>query len=254
MDSNFSIASGRVSMFHPSGARVELPIPQDPTAAFNYIQDCLNAGFLPSAPDIAGLDRLDVAYVVRCQFGNGKTRLYFYKSYGEMGSDMTVYMDSATDIANFERASGLKLDDMPIYEGDAAPQRTGSQFPKYAIPTNFTVSREKEAPSQKYKTGRWVLKGYVGFANSAPQTEQPQKPANGKPPAVSGGGAKAFPNVAAKEAFVKHWDATDGLNEEQLKMILGVKLFNEYTGTLAEANAAVENRNRAAFGAKAKAS
>lgn len=88
----------------------------------------------------------------------------------------------------------------------------------------------------------------------SPTQRQPNKPTNGKPPAVSGGGAKAFPNVAAKEAFVKHWDATDGLNEEQLKMILGVKFFNEYTGTLAEANAAVENRNRAAFGAKAKAS
>ena len=78
--------------------------------------------------------------------------------------------------------------------------------------------------------------------------KQSQARGNGKAPAVAGGGAKAFPNLEAKEAFVAHWNATDNLSEEQLKMILGVKLFNEYTGTLEQANAMVTGRNRAAFG------
>jgi hypothetical protein len=177
---------------------------------------------------------------VRCQFthgGNLKTRLYFYKSFGEMGSDMTVYMDSATDIANFERASGLKLDAMPIYEGDAAPQRTGGQFPKYAVPTNFTVSREKEAPSQKYKTGRWLMKGYVGFANTAPQEQPAQQKVTTLPPTTDG--KKAFPTQAAAIKWSLSW-ADRNVSSEFLLNALRVNKLSEFTGTIEQATTIVE--------------
>ncbi len=63
----------------------------------------------------------------------------------------------------------------------------------------------------------------------------PQRPTNGN-------GAKAFPTKEAADSFVAHWNATDGLRADELKLILGVKLFSEYTGTLAQANAVVNER------------
>lgn len=67
------------------------------------------------------------------------------------------------------------------------------------------------------------------------QAQKPTSNGNGKP------ATKAFPDVAAKEKFVAHWNATDNLTEAQLKIALNVEGFSQYTGTLAQAHKAVED-------------
>lgn len=157
---------GRTWLWHPTGAKVEVPLPSEPKAMFDMVNKYLAAGFTVEPPKTAmKVETLDVAFVVRFQKMNKHNQLqdnlYFYKEYGEKGSDMTVYLNNADDIAIFEQFSGLTVAEMPIYEGDVAPQRTGMQFPKFAVSTSFTITREKEAPSEKYSTGRWLLIDYV---------------------------------------------------------------------------------------------
>jgi hypothetical protein len=69
---------------------------------------------------------------------------------------------------------------------------------------------------------------------------------------TNGNAPKAFPDVAAKEKFVAHWNAMDNLTEAQLKIALNVEGFSQYTGTLAQANKAVEDYklSKVPFGAK----
>lgn len=91
----------------------------------------------------------------------------------------------------------------------------------------------------------WLLKTFVMSTgderddadNDSHLGKQSAKPAaNGKVTTI-----KAFPNVEAKDKFVNHWNATDNLTEAQLKIALNVGMFSEYTGTLAQANKAVED-------------
>jgi hypothetical protein len=108
----------------------------------------------------------------------------------------------------------------------------------------------------------WLLKTFVMSTgderddadNDSHLGKQPAKqPAsNGKPATPNGNVSKAFPDIAAKDAFVTHWQSTDNLTEDYLKQALGVKYFNEYTGTLAQANKAVEDYklSKVPFGAK----
>lgn len=155
---------GRVWLFHPSGAKIELPLPSYPQEAFSYIDDCLKAGFLTSAPDNTGLDKIDVVYVVRGQKTDDKgttDRLYFYAAWAQQSSNMTVYLDTPEQVAKFERVSGLKVASMPIMKGKAAPAPDSRDFEALARPTNFTVTRKKVDAKDSPVGYRWELVDYV---------------------------------------------------------------------------------------------
>lgn len=83
--------------------------------------------------------------------------------------------------------------------------------------------------------------------NKSQQKPAAQKPAtNGKP------APQAFPDVAAKEKFVTHWQSTDNLSEDEIKGALNIEYFRDYAGTLAQAHKAVEGflLSRVPFGAQ----
>lgn len=110
---------------------------------------------------------------------------------------------------------------------DKGLSKAATSAAKYFLLKTFMISTgdERDDPDA----------GEQASKSAAKSTQQ-------KAPATNGNGAKAFPTKEAADSFVAHWNATDGLRTDELKLILGVKLFSEYTGTLAQANAVVNER------------
>jgi hypothetical protein len=195
---NEQIITGRAWFFHPSGVKVELPLPSNPFDAYQYVDDCIQAGFLASAPNFDGLDKIDVAYVVRGQKSDDKgttDRLYFYAAWAQQSSNMTVYLDNADDTARFERASGLKVAELPIIKGKQAPQRESRDFEHYARNVNFTVTRRKVDAKDSPVGYRWELVDYVG---SAKPSTSPSDAPNGN------GGATPHENATYPPSDAKN--------------------------------------------------
>lgn len=172
---------GRVWLYHESGAKVELPVEATtPIDAYAHVGEYLAAGWLVNAPDNSGLDRLDVAFVVRGVVTNENRttpRIYMYSAWGkqDMGSQLTVYLNTPEDIAAFESASGVKLDSLPIVKGKAAPTKESGDFERNAKPVQFTVFRQKEEYKDSPSGYRWSL---VKYANGATPARADNAPAS----------------------------------------------------------------------------
>lgn len=85
------------------------------------------------------------------------------------------------------------------------------------------------------------------LVDSPVERKQQQKPAtNGKP------NTPAFPTKDAAEKFIAHWEATDNLTQDELKVALNIEYFRDFAGTLAQANDAVQVYllGKVPFGAK----
>lgn len=239
MDSN-------VTLFHPAGARCVLALPDDAAGAFNAVNAYMKAGFLATPPDNAGTDTKQIGFAAHCKKGD-KECLYFYEVFSLFPSScMTIWIDGDDDpkIAQFERASGIRLASMPVVS--EAPKRGSATFERETVKVNFTVTFDFEPPSAKYKTGRNLLKSYVGFANPAPQPEQQQQPA------TSGNGhsepqqkslpathEKAFPNQPAAVKWALSWQAR-GVSSADIFNALRVDKLGDYEGTIEQATTAVE--------------
>jgi hypothetical protein len=127
--------TGRVRLFHPRGPAVELPVPctgWDYRTAFAAVASALDAGFLAQAPGLEeGEEREQVGWVVKTLFErNGKVTpclLLYSASEALRMSILRVYLDTAEQIGAVERASGLRVADLPEYEGADKPERGKAQ-------------------------------------------------------------------------------------------------------------------------------
>lgn len=177
--------TGRTWMYHPSGAKVELPLPVDPQAAFEAVGAFIAAGFTVSAPDLENVDRLEVAYVVRGRKTNDDgtvtNRIYCYAPWGnpDFSSQMTVYLNNQDDTAAFESAAKLRVADLPVVNGKAGPARSSGDFERNARAVSFSVMRRKVDVSEDHPNGRWQLVSYVG--GKAPATNGTQQPSQDEP-------------------------------------------------------------------------
>jgi len=202
-----------VKLFHPSGAIVTVPLPTDSSvisanvaqALVHSVNNLIDAGFVVTEADRANADEADICAVVRGQVTNerGQTtdRIYMYSPRLKYKA-LTVYMNDSADAAKFEHYSGLRIADLPIIEGKAAPEQDDPVYRAKSRPTSFKVLRKKEGgPNDDPKDTPWKLVRYLGSATdrgqpaNAPQGAQNAPQATG-PVVVANPMADAFKAVA----------------------------------------------------------
>lgn len=134
---------GDVWLYHPRGPKVRLPVPAgahegaefacSPTLALAAVDDYLAAGWLLDAPGLeAGEHKEEVGYVLRRskenQDGSETPIIDLYSSNDQLTwKVLSVYLNADEDVAAFERAAGVRLQDIPLFSGTAAPERGASK-------------------------------------------------------------------------------------------------------------------------------
>lgn len=111
-------------LFHPRGVKVTFSFPEPPDA-LGAVSEYLDKGWLVNAPGLeAGEEREEIGWVCRGEKGDGVPFVLLYANQEQMThSILKVYLNTDEDVKNFEFASGLRLDAMPLYEGSDKPER-----------------------------------------------------------------------------------------------------------------------------------
>ena len=129
--------AGWVRLYHASGVQVGLPVRFDRivtkeewTTVYGNVSNALEAGWLIQAPGMEeGEEKEDVGYVVRFQKEDTRTGgmtevVDLYSPNDAMKHKLiTVYLNTADDVAAFERASGMQISRLPIYLGTGHIER-----------------------------------------------------------------------------------------------------------------------------------
>ena len=134
---------GDVWLYHPRGPKVRLPVPAgahegaefacSPALALAAVDDYLAAGWLLDAPGLeAGEHKEEVGYVLRRskdnQDGSETPIIDLYSANDQLTwKVLSVYLNTDDDVAAFERAAGVRLTDIPLFSGTAAPERGASK-------------------------------------------------------------------------------------------------------------------------------
>jgi hypothetical protein len=129
-----------VKLFHPSGLDVRVPLPLDhvlPEATWlglrQSIDNALASGWHTEAPGLdAGEQKESIGWVCRLQKehddGTLTNRIDLYADDDRMSwKCLSVYLNNASELVAFEQASGLKVDNLPIFVGGSAPERGSSK-------------------------------------------------------------------------------------------------------------------------------
>jgi hypothetical protein len=217
-------------MYHKSGIEAEFVVfgNQDIN---QFIIAKVAEGFsatIPNDEDIAkwsetaaSADVITVSHIVRSHFvnRNGKKTdaCYVYTSWGKsgLGSQMTLYMNSADDITALEEAAEVSWNDMPVLEDNSGPKKDSGSFHEFAVKVDFSLTRNKvDAPNSP--TGyRWALVGYGASAG------------------VSGAQSKVSPGDAFNYAL------SQGVGRTELMEHLEIENFSDYRGDMDDVKAAV---------------
>lgn len=151
---------GWVKLYTAQGVLVTIPVteqPMDYAAMLANVGKMLDAGFYALAPGLeVGEEKQVVGWVVRGavegQNGEVSDKIIVYSDREEMKfAILVVYLDTPEDVADFEYASGLKLNDLKVYIGKDKPERGASRmheqfFVKPAKPLSVV-----SAPNPKFK-------------------------------------------------------------------------------------------------------
>jgi hypothetical protein len=115
---------GWVKLWHPRGVLVTLPVPHGSAAGMlNEVTSMFDAGWLASAPGVEpGEETEEIGAAVKREKENrDKSTSLVMDLYAVNEAVqhpvLTIYLDSEADEAVFERATGLRLGGMPLYEG-----------------------------------------------------------------------------------------------------------------------------------------
>ena len=140
--------TGWVKLYHPSGAQVTVPLSLDnPITAeqasglFTSLGTLITAGFTVSPEDLeAGEQAIDINAVVRrSKSEDDGTETPVIDTYMVNGTYRWVakYLNNPDDIAAFEAATGLKLNDLPLYEGSNSIELgKNAKLDKYVVRLN----------------------------------------------------------------------------------------------------------------------
>lgn len=123
---------GWTKAYHPSGLQVTLPVPAEPldyASMFTNVSRALESGWLLAAPGLeAGEHKEDIGWVVRREKANDDNTetpiVDLYAANEQMTFKiLSVYLNKDEDVTAFEKASGMGLNQIPLFVGTAAPER-----------------------------------------------------------------------------------------------------------------------------------
>jgi hypothetical protein len=178
------------------------------------------AGFSAHPSEAAQPEQQAIASVMRHMTDSGNMVIAAYPrwqregKYGEY-KFASIYLDSPEDIAQFEAQSGLKINDIPVSDGEAGVRRKyGKSYPKeVAVKRPFDMKRIPDGVnSDGNPRYRYVYVNTLLVSTGLTQAEV--------------------------LAFVNRWKI-ESLSTEDLLRALKVSRFGEYKGTIADADEAV---------------
>jgi hypothetical protein len=134
MNSDFLKENGWVKLFHPSTAQVTIPLPldkpilvQEAQALMESVSNLLKAGFSVDVPGLEeGEHAEEIGFVVRRSKANTDgTETPVVDLYPARGNFRLLgkYLNDEDEIRVMEAACGLKLANLPLYEGDNSIER-----------------------------------------------------------------------------------------------------------------------------------
>lgn len=123
---------GTTRLWHPRGPQVTLPVTDlTPAGSLAQVAAYLDAGWLVEAPGLEeGEEKEQVGWVLRGGFEKDGEVTPFVLLYSTnealTWSFLKVYLNNPEDVAAFEYAARVKLDQLPDYVGNDKPQRGAS--------------------------------------------------------------------------------------------------------------------------------
>lgn len=140
-DNNFSLTT----LYHPTGAKVSIPLnPEFPLTvehAMNLITSVdtlLNAGFTVNLPGLLDGENFEqIGFAVRREKVNDDSTVTpIVDVYPVNGSFrvLGLYLNTQDDVKNFEAATGLHIEAMPLYDGSPIERGSNPRTDRYITP------------------------------------------------------------------------------------------------------------------------
>lgn len=263
------VLAGWMKLFHPSGVLVSLPVEgqgadpnqYDYAGAFAAVGRALAAGFTVNAPGLeAGEQKEECLYVARREKENKDKSITpiidLYSSHEAVQYKvMSVYLNDEDDVEAFQFATGVKLNALAVFPGNAAVKRGESaktdrfivKAPKpfgIVIQDNPKYSEaDAEACAAKKETYKVPKRLFVRWADKMPEAKPVERPAqqpdpnsreaNGasdKPKNLDNGNSVQKPLVDEWTGFLSKNPTVEALNE-RLGKLSDIK--HEYTRRVA---------------------
>lgn len=129
-------------LYHPSGAKVDVPLDLEaglsPERASNLIisiDALIAAGFTVNMPGLEDGELIEeVTSVARRASNDGVNIVAFYKAHPKLVKKFIhEYLDTPEQVADFENATGLKLHNLPLFEGDKDITKDHRSAGKYIV-------------------------------------------------------------------------------------------------------------------------
>jgi hypothetical protein len=173
--------TGWAKLWHPRGVQVTIPLPSDsPAVMLARVSEFLDGGFLVTAPGLEdGEQKEQIGWVLRGEHeheGEATPFVLLYAASDQLTwSLLKVYLNREQDVLGFEGATGMKLDQLPLYVGNDKPQRGASKKTDQfivATPKQFGVIFKKN-PKHDPNTEEGKMKPARLFVRWENQTVPP---------------------------------------------------------------------------------
>lgn len=142
MEGNTTQVTGWIKLYHPSGAQVSLPVPvlsrlttQQAMDVLASVSEYINVGFRVTAPGLEEGELIEeINAVARREAKDGTPIVDFYSGNMKLLKKfMHVYLNTEQDVAAFEKATGIQVALLQVYDGALAIARDDNKAGKYIV-------------------------------------------------------------------------------------------------------------------------
>jgi len=139
-EENFT--NGWIKVWHPSGVQVTLPLSLNELTSVDAaslvmrsVDNILAAGFQVNVPGLEDGELMEeISHIARREGGDQTPIIDFYSSNTKLEKKfLHVYLNTPDDITAFQIATDVLLDNMNVYDGQQAIERTNPKASKYVI-------------------------------------------------------------------------------------------------------------------------